>query len=230
MDSLINTRRTDIQQAYIIYLPGNAISEACSDRCLKSCQEQQQPATLWPGVDGTKGVIQIPEALRQQGWIKWLKVYDHFQSLTEIAVTLSHMTLWAHCMEIDQPIVILEHDAVLIRRLHQHRFYNAVQFLGCREQLPITPGKPIQPLYNSLNQNWVFINRAHAYSIDPAVARRLFVMVLDRGIFESLDAMIHVDAIPVLQDGIYAYDDPAMDSTIRDRKQDTDHGPGMIPI
>ena len=33
-----------------------------------------------------------------------------------MACTISHMRLWQHCIDIDQPIVVLEHDAEFIRR------------------------------------------------------------------------------------------------------------------
>jgi len=105
-----------------------------------------------------------------------------------------------------------------------------VQFLGCHEQVSNPPSDPAETIYNTINQNWLFINRAHAYSIDPTVARRLFCMVLERGIFESLDVMINIDNIPVLQDGLYAYDDPGAVSTVADRKQAQDRGPGLIKI
>lgn len=229
MQSLINSHEQSVYCTYVIYLAGHAISEASAKRCLKSCDEHQQLAKLWPAVDGTSDSILIPEHLRGQGWIKWLKLYDHHQSRSEVAVTLSHMSLWAHCMEIDRPIVVLEHDAVMIKRFEKHRFYNAVQFLGCREQLDAALDSPPM-IYNTINQNWWFMNRAHAYSIDPAVARRLFSMVLERGIFESLDVMMHIDAIAVIQDGVYAYDYPDSISTIGRRKKDSDHGPGLIRI
>lgn len=34
------------------------------------------------------------------------------------ACTISHMRLWQHCIDINEPILILEHDAIFIRRFH----------------------------------------------------------------------------------------------------------------
>jgi hypothetical protein len=230
MQSLIKNQDLSVSCAYVIYIPGNSVSMQLAHRCLDSCVQADQPAVLWPGFDGTSGSIQCPLQLRSQDWVKWIKIMDHFQSPTEIACSLSHISLWAKCMTDNQPLIILEHDAVMIQRLRSHRFYNTVQYLGCAEQksFDIQNHDPV-PM-STINKNWIFINRAHAYSIDPPVARRLFGMVLERGIFESLDVMIMADAVAIVQDGIYAYDDPDGQTTIRDRKQTGQHGPGELRI
>lgn len=230
MTSLLKKHSDDIAQAYVIYLPGNSISEFLANRAVSSCNTVNQPVSLWPGFDGTGAGITVPHELQSQSWVKWIKVFDHWQSPSEIACSLSHISLWAHCMTIDQPIIILEHDAVMTRALAKHRFYNTVQYLGCHEQaeFDIQRGDPVP--WSSINHNWVFINRAHAYSIDPAVARRLFGMVLERGIFESLDVMIMADVVAIIQDGIYAHDDPAGVTTITDRKQAGQHGAGDLRV
>ena len=230
MRSLRNSHCLDVQSAYVIYLPGNTISETLSQRALASCQAVDQPCVLWPGIDATNNDMQIPAQLRDQSWLTWIKVFDHFQSATEIACSLSHISLWAKCMELDQPIIVLEHDAVMINPLIYHRFYNTVQFLGCHEQknFEIKSRDPVP--WSSINHNWIFINRAHAYSIDPAAARRLFGMVLERGIFESLDVMMMCDAVAIVQDGIYARDDSLGVTTISDRKKTGQHGPGNLRV
>lgn len=225
---LVNQRNVDIESAYVIYLPGNATSQRLADQAMMSCNRVNMPVRLWAGFDGSSDAIMTPGSLQNQDWINWIKIYDHFQSPTEVACSLSHISLWAHCMTIDQPIVVLEHDAVMVKALTRHRFYNTIQYLGCKEQM--VPGADIenQSWFSSINQNWIFINRAHAYSVDPAVARRLFTMVLERGIFESLDVMIMADVVGIVQDGIYAYDNPQGTTTITNRKKEHDRGPGMI--
>jgi hypothetical protein len=230
MQSLLNRRDMSVQSAYVITLENNDISAALSGRCQASCVAIQQAVTPWPGFDATSGVIQCPPQLQDQMWWQWIKVYDHFQSPTEVACSLSHISLWAHCMTIDQPIIVLEHDAVMTKKLQHHRFYNTVQYLGCAQQREFDIARGDAVPWSSINQNWIFINRAHAYSIDPAAARRLFGMVLERGIFESLDVMIMADAVAIVQDGVYAYDDPVGVTTITDRKQTGQHGPGEIRI
>lgn len=211
----------DILGAYIIYMPNVPISVQMADRCLQSCRSVGQTAFLFEGFDGTTGRINIPDHLKNQSWIKWLKVTDHFQSPTEVACSLSHIALWVKCMEEDRPIIILEHDAIMLKPYSFHHFYNAISYLGCHEQL----GKnnlTITPIHSSINQNWHFINRAHAYSIDPSVAKRLFLNVMDRGIFETSDVMIKCDDVAIIQHDLYAYDKSDNISTLK-HKQSTDY-------
>lgn len=220
---------SSIGQAYVICLPGDVTSMYFAQRCLASCAEVQQPAELWPGFDGRNDEIITPQHLHGQSWINWIKIMDHFQSKAEMACSLSHISLWAHCMTTDQPLIVLEHDAVMTKRLMSHPFYNTVQYLGHQGQASFDISKDDVPM-SSINQNWLFINRAHAYSIDPPAARRLFGMVLDRGIFESLDVMIQADAVAIVQLDVYAHDDPRGMTTITQRKLTGQHGPGEIKL
>lgn len=221
MKSLNKTYETTVDSAYIIYMPNVAISVQMAERCLETCQSVGQKAELFEGFDGTSGEVKVPKHLENQSWIKWLKVTDHFQSPTEIACSLSHIALWVKCMEIDQPLVILEHDAIMIKPYKVHSFYNAISYLGCNEQLNKT-NLPITPIHSSINQNWHFINRAHAYCVDPQVSKRLFLNVLDRGIFETSDVMIKCDDVAIIQHDFYAYDKSDGISTLK-HKEGTDH-------
>jgi len=60
--------------------------------------------------------------------------------------------------------------------------------------------------------------RAHAYAIDPQVAKNMLAHVIKYGIHESLDLMLRADIFPVVQMGLYASDVPG-ETTITDRKK-----------
>jgi hypothetical protein len=210
---------TDIDCAYIIYVPGNSVSEKLADRCRTSCQNIKYPCELWPGFDGTGTDLIIPDHIRKQSWYRWLKVTDHYQSLAEIACSLSHISLWVKCMEQDRPIVILEHDAIMIKPYTHHEIYNGIVYLGSQDNMNNSHlPKGIIPGFSAINRNWNFIHRAHAYAIDPPAARKLFVNVLERGIYESADVMIRADDVAIIQTGIYAYDQPG-ETIIKTRKK-----------
>lgn len=222
MQSLYRSYSQDVLSAYIIYLPSSPISVEQADRCLKSCRIAGQKAELFEGFDGTSGEVVAPKHLRDQSWIKWIKVMDHFQSSTEVACSLSHMALWVKCMEEDRPIVVLEHDAVVVRPYLVHPFFNVVSYLGCHEQVG-AQSLPPTPVLSSINKNWNFINRAHAYCVDPQVAKKLFLNVLDRGIFESADVMMRCEDVAIVQTGLYAYDKSDGKSTQTVRKKSSDN-------
>lgn len=222
MDTLYKTYNTNVSQAYIIYLPKVSKSLQLATRGLNSCTKVGQPAQLFEGFDGTTGIIHQPKHLENQSWVKWLKITDEFQSPSEIACSLSHIALWVKCMEQDQPLIILEHDAIMVNPYLVHPFFNAISYLGCKEQYGHTEF-PATPVHSAINHNWHFINRAHAYCIDPQVAKRLFLNVLDRGIFESADVMIKCDDVAIVQPGFYAYDDDEGFSSQPNRKMANDH-------
>ena len=126
-------------------------------------------------------------------------------------------------MKIDQPIIILEHDAVMIKKLEFHPFFNSVFYLGCQEYTKSMPSVPI-PLYASDGKNNLFICRAHAYAIDPHVAKNMLSYVLQHGIVDPLDFLIRSDLFSIQYDGtIYAYDMPD-DTTILNRDQRSESG------
>ena len=222
MKSLNKSFNTEVLGAFIIHLPKVPISVQLAERCLETCDSVGQKAELFEGFDGTSGNIDVPKHLENQSWVKWLKVTDHFQSSTEIACSLSHIALWVKCMEEDRPLIILEHDAIMVKPYNNHPVFNAISYLGCHEQLGCHH-LPITPAHSSINHNWHFINRAHAYCVDPQVAKRLFINVLDRGIFESADVMIKCDDVAIVQLDFYAYDSDSGYSTQPMRKMKDDH-------
>lgn len=218
-DFLYTNYSRKICQAYIIYVPHNNISVSLANRCLDSCRKINYSAELWAGFDGTGSDLVIPDAIIKQRWYRWLKVTDHQQSLAEIACSLSHISLWVRCMELDQPIVILEHDAVMVKPYVNHEIYNGIVYLGSQDQMNFDCDvSGIMPGFSAINANWNFIHRAHAYSIDPAAARKLFSNVLTRGIYESADVMIRADDVAIIQTGSYAYDNPG-ETIIKTRKK-----------
>lgn len=225
MNSLYKSYNRDVFNTYIIHLPMHRKSLEMAERCLETCNSIGQKAELFEGFDGTDGDkenIKIPVSLKNQSWLKWLKITDQFQSASEIAISLSHIALWVKCMEVDSPIVILEHDAIMVKPYKTHKYYNAISYLGSKEQLSVD-SLPTIPIHSSINKNWNFINRAHAYCIDPSTANKLFINVLERGIFESADVMIMCDSVAIIQDGFYAFDKDDGFTTQRQRKGINDH-------
>lgn len=215
----------DVENAYIITLKDNPVSEMLSQRCQQSCEAAEQPYTVWPAFDGTGATnpneIKIPDNLQDAYWLKWIKLYETFLSNTEIACYLSHLSLWVRCMEIDKPIVILEHDAVMVRKYPVHYGYNQIVYLGAAEQTRGWNVTPIPP-HGRKNPHYRFMLRAHAYAIDPHSAKNLFAHTIKYGINESLDVTMRADVFGIIQGGLFAYDEPYHISTISNRKKHPD--------
>jgi hypothetical protein len=197
-----------VDGAYIITIKGHPESEKLALRCSKSCSDAGMKSVLWEAFNGTGDEIIVPEHIKNQQFLYWLKKPNNKYSNSQIGVFLSHYSLWAHCAAIDKPIVILEHDAIMVKALEQHNFYNSIQFLGCKEQL-VSGRIPIGiPPHGSIyNGHWRFICRAHAYAIDPPVARNLLSYAIREGITKTLDVFMRCDIFSIVQDGFYAYDE-----------------------
>jgi len=163
--------------------------------------------------DGTDGKnIIIPESLRQQGWVRWIKVLNNHLTLSEVACFLSHISLWVKCIELDQPIVILEHDAIMQNAYLVHTARNAIVYLGSKYQINQMTTNLV---LGQINKNYRFMYCAHAYAIDPYIAKNLVSSVIKSGITTSTDAYIRADMFAIVQgDLMYAYDENESQSTI----------------
>jgi hypothetical protein len=215
MISLHNSYETLIESTYIITLPKNPISVQLTDRCITSLNQIQQPYTLWEGFDGTQATLEIPDHLKNKAHILFPKLVFTELSNRQIGCFMSHYSLWCHCLEIDKPITILEHDAVMIKPYVKHALYNSIIYLGSWEQYNGTPIYATPPHASDYNGHLRSLCRSHAYSIDPAVARHLVSYVIRNGLINSLDMMIRADLFPIAMFDLYAFDAPAPSTIAR---------------
>ena len=205
--NLFHSYDINVEHAYIITLMGNKTSESFSKRAQESCDAVNMSWKIWPAFDGTQNPIQIPEHAQHNTVTNIVKITDHYLTRGEVACALSHISLWAHCAVIDQPIVILEHDSVMVKRFEQHQSFNSIVYLGGNEWAK--RGWKIYPIppHASEGPNYHFICRAHAYSIDPIMAKNLLAHVIKYGISAPLDIMLRADVFHITHQGLYAYDD-----------------------
>jgi hypothetical protein len=202
--------------AYIITVKNNKISEELSLRCQKSCKEVNQPFVVWDAFDGTdqKNVF-YPEHLKDKDQYKWLKQMNNKLTIGEIAAIFSHFSLWCQCVTVDLPIVILEHDAIMLKKYSCHDGWNQINYLGNLDQYQKNMW-PSFPPHSAASKNWRFICRAHAYAVDPASARQLISHVIRFGISAPADMLVRADLFSIVQTGFYAFDLPA-ETTIHGR-------------
>lgn len=95
---------------YMIVITGNPTSEYYKDACLKSWNDK--------GYEVIHFEATVPETIPENGPLRFgiLKGKRSFSD-TERAVWYSHYNLWKHCVEIDEPIHVLEHDSYLLDHL-----------------------------------------------------------------------------------------------------------------
>jgi GR25 family glycosyltransferase involved in LPS biosynthesis len=215
MKSLFCSYNMNVSNAYIIRIVGNTTSEKKASRCANSCNDVGMLWKYWDAYNGISNPIEPPS--HHSGIMKMIKVTDHYLTRSEVACALSHISLWAKCVEDDTPIVILEHDAVMLNKYEQHSVFNSIGFLGSKEQ--VVNGWQVLPTppHSAEGHNYHFLCRAHAYAIDPAVAKNMLAHVLKFGICAPLDIIIRADIFPIHQMGIFAYDIDDNETTITNR-------------
>lgn len=207
-----------VGNAHIIRVKGHSSSEERALRCAESCGNVGMPWEYWDAYDGINGEIKAPD--HHNAVMDLIKVTDHYLTRGEVACALSHISLWAKCVREDRPLVVLEHDAVMVKPYAQHAVFNSICYLGSDEQvnqgwqvLPTPPHATEGPSYH-------FLCRAHAYAIDPAVAKNMLAHVIKYGICSSLDMMLRADIFPIHQMGIFAYDVKGEETTILGRPKE----------
>ena len=229
-----NQHEMSIEGTYIISIQGNKVSEQLTQQCLASCEKVGQPnVNIFPAFDATGskvkvqqhdlglpvgelGSIKVPEFLQGQAFLNFLRLKRCDLLMTQIACFLSHYSLWCMCLDKDRPIVILEHDAVMVKPFLRHNYLNNIVYLGGSEQKngSLRDTDTIPPHASDQQGLDRFICRAHAYSIDPIMAKNLVSYAIHHGIITTADAMMRYDMFGIVQNGVYAYDNPHDQSTI----------------
>jgi len=211
MISLNYSYNLTVSKAYIIRIEHHVESEEKAKRCSDSCDLAGMAWEYWDAYNGIKDPIQPPT--QHNGIPAMVKVTDHYLTRGEVACALSHISLWQKCVLDDEPIVILEHDAIMVKPYTQHSVFNSICYLGSHEQ--VNQGWKVLPTppHASEGSNYHFICRAHSYAIDPAVAKNMLAHVLKYGINAPLDIMLRADIFPIHQMGIFAYNDWDNDKT-----------------
>ena len=109
-------------KAYIIRVDGHEESEEKAAHCAESCDKVGQEWEYWEAYNGLDG--ELKDASHHNAIMECLKVTDHYMTRGEVACALSHISLWAKCVIEDQPLIVLEHDAVMVQKYEQHAVYN----------------------------------------------------------------------------------------------------------
>tara|TARA_R100001463_G_scaffold8347_2_gene25678 strand:+ start:106 stop:843 length:738 start_codon:yes stop_codon:yes gene_type:complete len=230
-----NHYNMDVEGTYIISIQGNKVSEQLTQQCLASCEKVGQPnINIFPAFDATDspikiqdhdlgkpigemGTIKVPEFLEGQAFLNFLRLRRSDLLMTQIACFLSHYSLWCMCLDKDQPIVILEHDAIMVKQYLRHNYYNNIVYMGGIEQAEhgsLHANDTVPPHASDQKGLDRFICRAHAYAIDPAIAKNLVAYSIHHGLITTADAIMRCDMFGIVQDGVYAYDNPHGLSTI----------------
>jgi hypothetical protein len=110
----------------------------------------------------------------------------------------------------------------MVDKIEHHDCFNSIIWLGSKEVLDNNPLMPIPP-HGCAGHNYHYILRAHAYAIDPIVAKNLLAYVIQMGINNPLDLMMRADLFNIIHKGLIAYDknESKFDTTMKNRNNET---------
>lgn len=117
-------------KAFVITIAGLALSETGADRCIRSGWDFGVKTQRFPATNR----YQAEEVMRQHGLDINHRIYQSISdrpvgdrgtipqgewwlTTPEIGCAMSHLRLWLTCIEINEPLLILEHDVVWVAPL-----------------------------------------------------------------------------------------------------------------
>lgn len=192
-------------KTHIIYLKGNEFSETMVKDAIKSLNKFGIEFELFNGIVGRKGI----EVLKEHN----IKPSAHVESSDwtdgTIGCLASHYLLWERCSRQNQPFLILEQDAVLIRDPREilHLVENACHldaylpfnnsgditehehFKAYNDALKLYTGgvkkHPVSRFYGDKSVTGSTFRGAYGYIITPKGAKEILDFIDKRGIFPA---------------------------------------------
>ena len=158
--------------AFVIAVKGHSVSESQLKDCFKSAKKFNWNIEVFWGIDGRK----ITEDYwKKEGIFPRLDKPTMSRSGVQ-GCFLSHWSLWKKCSELNKPIIVLEHDAVI------KNFWK-----------PLTIDKNLIKLHRQYSRKQIYIDEdsgrwtksGHAYCLLPVHANILIQFVKKVGAFEA---------------------------------------------
>ena len=210
-------------KAFVITLENNQYSVESANRCIQSAKQFGQDVEIFHAVH-KDNAYDILKSLSLPRWT-WAGNNDTQQVCSKtglkqfpyntddirkkIGCTLSHYLLWEWCVKFDEPILILEHDAVFVRPLPDIQFEGICQIndpSGC------TPrgrqwSETLKRKGEGVHKKTVIFNDGRpdglagnsAYVIKPWAAKELINKTRELGIWPN-DAIMCRQLFPYLEE------------------------------
>ena len=131
-------------KAFVITLKDNEYSEQVAERCIQSANKFGLKVEKFYGVDRS-----VAKSVMKSHDLKWTWANNNTELMhcpktglrqhpymgggkpapldAKIGCSMSHFLLWKKCVELDEPILILEHDSVFLRALPEFDFKGICQ-------------------------------------------------------------------------------------------------------
>ena len=180
-------------RSYVITIIDNDKSVASAERCIQSgkttggCTVEKWAATT-PRND-------LMAIINQEGIVAKGLIEKYSRPDNATAAFLSHFSLWKHCVDINEEITILEHDAVFTNNVNSF-----IPHKGC-----LSLGHPSYGMYNKPEKfgvnpltSKVYFPGAHAYRVKPNAAK--FIIEQAKKFARPTDVFLNVETFPFLEE------------------------------
>lgn len=151
-------------KSYIIRLSDFPNSIEWAERAYKSAKENNWNIHFFEGSNGQKETLKDYNIKINS---KYKKAIASFERVGTVGCFLSHYRLWKKCIELDEPICILEHDVTI------HAAFPELEF---NDIIKLSTNKKAKDIY--LGEWWA---GAMGYCVSPQGAKKLVNFVETNG-------------------------------------------------
>lgn len=134
-------------KAFVIAIDGHAYSQEKAARCIESARSFGVEVSRFSALTGIDAQIMMELHGLKWTWargnklnsicpITGLKQHPYGQLDRKIGCAMSHYSLWLRCVELNETLLILEHDAVFLRALPEVEFAGICQVNDPRGATP----------------------------------------------------------------------------------------------
>lgn len=185
-------------KAFVIRLKGIESSESLADECVKTGKDHGIDIEKFDGIFGQGAIDKHTTMLGIKPWKKNIKK----GRLGVKGCFLSHYTLWLKCIELNEPLVIFEQDAMILNPIPTDIHYYFDEFLMLdpfnkfnknyylKHQESINNNQKIVEYFNPDSRKKYSIDTeyamgTHAYIIKPEAAKKLKTTVKETGYYPA---------------------------------------------
>ena len=188
-----------IRRKFIITLTQLPQSVKAANRCLEHARQHgmDDGMEIWPATDK----FQATDFFRSHQ-LTWRHTQENFalgkDPLPEMGCFASHYLLWERCVEINEPIIVLEHDSIPVAPLPSLKFRHVI--LLSKPTYIYGPCRFNEIDYRTPREVFYPMSRlpgAHCYAITPQGAKRM-IAAAQGTLVEPVDAFINKKYVDIL--------------------------------
>lgn len=184
-------------KAFVIRKPGDEMSEKFADECIESAKKFEITVEKFDGVYSNHDDYINSRKLRF-----FEKMKEHRKTNPGIkGCFLSHYLLWEKCIELNEPVMIFEHDALMIRSLPDNildlfshhcildyavHYPNYEEIISNNCDLTVKTFNKIKTAQFGFKQvNSTHVKGSHAHIVKPLGAETLIKSIKQHGILPA---------------------------------------------